>query len=313
MRKHCYITWLRALSTLSILCCHLVPHSSSVLLNMSAQFWNIGVQIFFIISAILASSVDFERDFFGWYKRRLKRIYIAWIPFVLALFCVHAVVGKRLLDVDWIWMVLGLQGTIVGVQGAEQTWFISVLLLCYLITPVVSKHEKKWMPGVWFVLPAIVSCFDIPPLSTITSCVCFYMLALTSETVQKPFAKKEIFPSVLAVCGLFAIRVIVRAFADGTILYDGIVAGYTHWMAAYLLVRLGATVFSEREPWKCIQIVDNLSFEIYLYHYMLIVGPISLMGITPFWVTDCILVAVVSLCVALVAKYFTEKISVRWN
>ena len=313
MKKLHHITWLRTLSTLSILCCHLVPHSSSALLNMSAQFWNIGVQIFFIISAMLAAAVDFEKDVFRWYKKRLKRIYTAWIPFVLVLFCVHATIGKNLLDLDWIWLALGLQGTIVGVQGAEQTWFISALLLCYLITPIASKCRKAWIRGLWFVIPAVVACFDISPLSTISSCACFYILALTSETIRKPLEKRKLLLAILAVCGLFAVRVIVRAFADGTILYDGIVAGYTHWLAAYLLVRLGTTVFSERKPWKCVQTINDLSFEIYLYHYMLIVGPISLMGLTPFWLTDCVLVAIVTLCAAWVAKRFAEKLSVRLN
>lgn len=47
------ITYLRVLATISILCCHLVVTFNSKLLEMSAQFFNVGVYLFLIISGYL--------------------------------------------------------------------------------------------------------------------------------------------------------------------------------------------------------------------------------------------------------------------
>lgn len=53
-RKNYYFaTWLRAAATISILLCHYVAQSQYAILNMSAQFFNIGVEIFIILSGFL--------------------------------------------------------------------------------------------------------------------------------------------------------------------------------------------------------------------------------------------------------------------
>ena len=48
-----FATWLRVAGMLSILLCHYVQQSHNALLNMSAQFFNIGVELFIILSGFL--------------------------------------------------------------------------------------------------------------------------------------------------------------------------------------------------------------------------------------------------------------------
>lgn len=47
------IQYLRVLAMMMIVACHLVVHSENLYLQMSAQFLNVGVSIFFIISGFL--------------------------------------------------------------------------------------------------------------------------------------------------------------------------------------------------------------------------------------------------------------------
>ncbi len=49
-RQTDFVTWLRAFAVVSILLCHYVPESTNAYIQMSAQLFNIGVNIFFIIS-----------------------------------------------------------------------------------------------------------------------------------------------------------------------------------------------------------------------------------------------------------------------
>lgn len=48
-----FATWLRVAGMVSILLCHFVQQSWNPYLNMSAQFFNIGVELFIILSGFL--------------------------------------------------------------------------------------------------------------------------------------------------------------------------------------------------------------------------------------------------------------------
>lgn len=138
VKKYNFATWLRAVAVIMILLFHFVIESNNTVLNMSAQFFNIGVDLFIILSGFLFGTQGEIKWAWVWYRKRLKRIFVPYELFILLLAVVHIVMGKFVLKMDWLWLMLGLQGSVVGVQGAEQTWFITPLLLCYAITPVVS-------------------------------------------------------------------------------------------------------------------------------------------------------------------------------
>lgn len=121
-----------------ILMCHFTAQSSNSILNMSSQFFNIGVEIFIILSGFLFGTRSGEicKEPRKWYRKRLQRIYIPYEIFILILAVVHILRGINIFKLDWLWLMLGLQGSVVGVLGAEQTWFITPLLICYAITPI---------------------------------------------------------------------------------------------------------------------------------------------------------------------------------
>lgn len=67
-------------AVVSILLCHYISESSNVYLQMLAQFFNIGVNIFIIISRFCLGLQGEIRDVKYWYIKRLKRIYVPyWI------------------------------------------------------------------------------------------------------------------------------------------------------------------------------------------------------------------------------------------
>ena len=48
-----FATWIRSFGVVAILLCHFVEQNSNPYLQMSAQLFNIGVEIFFILSGFL--------------------------------------------------------------------------------------------------------------------------------------------------------------------------------------------------------------------------------------------------------------------
>lgn len=77
-KQTAFILYLRTFSVLSILLCHLVQANPSSYVQMTAQFFNIGVELFIIISGFcfgLQGKID---DWKKWYGKRVQRIYIPY-------------------------------------------------------------------------------------------------------------------------------------------------------------------------------------------------------------------------------------------
>lgn len=188
-----------------------------------------------------------------------------------------------------MWFVLGLQGSVVGVLGAEQTWFITVMLGCYALTPVIGhivnlgNAKRKGFLSIAFLLLILPFLFSLIPeafVSTLLSPICWYTLAYLAGTKFEDIKlSREKAGVVFAVmCVAFGIRLIASFFWDGTNFYGRIAVEYTQALAAFSIFYIFAYVFREKKPPRVVTFLSEISFENYLYHYMFIVGPLSYLG-----------------------------------
>lgn len=318
--NYSFATWLRVAGMISILLCHYVQQSQNAILNMSAQFFNIGVEIFIILSGFLFGVRKGETGgVCAWYIKRLKRIFVPYELFVVLLFIVHAVCCRNLLDVDWIWLVFGLQGSVVGVLGAEQTWFITSLLLCYAITPLLNRYITPQRTKMQITILVIVAVGinllwaipESPVYSTLLPLVSGYIIAFVVGRFfdKLTFTKAKAVFAFVVMCIAFGMRLVARYFFDGTVFYERIACGYTQCLAAFCIFYLFAVVFQNIQPPKCVKYIGEISFEVYLVHYMFCVGPVKLFGLTPYWVLDCMLVTVISVALAVTIHRVSCSIS----
>lgn len=313
-----FATWLRAVSAILILACHYCQQNNNVYIKMLSQFLNIGVHIFFILSGFLLGYQGHTKPYHIWYKKRFYRIFIPYWLFLFVLAVVHIVQGRNVLTLDWLQCVIGIQGSKIGVLGAEHTWFITVLLLCYLITPVLSeitgvldeKHSalKRIYLVLTFLMPVVFALFPEAWVYTILTPISFYSIAFVAGRfydVQYEPAKKHTVLSLLLILIAFLLRLVGRLACDGTILYDRIIVPYTHFTAACAIFYLFVAFCSDAYPPKIVKFVSAISFEIYLYHYMLTAGPISLFGKTPNWTIDCLLITGIVIVIAFIFNRFS--------
>lgn len=304
-----FATWLRVAGMVSILLCHFVQQSQNPYLNMSAQFFNIGVELFMILSGFLFGIRGGVIDAKKWYLKRIKRIFVPYEIFVVLLFVIHAVCGLNLLDMDWIWLALGLQGSVVGVLGAEQTWFITPLLLCYAITPLLDRYitPQRTKPQVISIVCVAVGIKllwaipESPVYRTLLSLISEYIVAfVVGRFFEKlTFSEGKAVAAFTVMCVTFGMRLAARHFFDGTVFYERIACGYTQSLAAFCIFYLFAVVFQNVQPPKWASFIGKISFEVYLVHYMFCVGPVRLFGLTPYWVVNCLLVTVISVALAI--------------
>ena len=319
---------IRFLGVILILLCHYTEQSTNVLLNMSAQFLNIGVPIFIILSGFLFGVREGGKNALSWYMRRIKRIYIPYELFVIILAVITILYGGNIIKRDWLFLVLGLQGSVVGVYGAEQTWFITALLFCYMLTPVIRfivleicKSRKKLYiiyTTVFLIIPIFLS--FIPPAFVYTLFIpfCWYALAYL---IGYKFTDINL-TSIRAICSfgimilIFGVRILMRMGFDGSYLYDRITVSYTQAIAAFCIFYIIAYIFKNRKANQIVLWISSISFEMYLYHYMFTVGPIKLFGISGNWIIDCIVVTIVVVIISMIMSRWSaliiRKLNVRY-
>ena len=126
------------------------------------------------------------------------------------------------------------------------------------------------------------------------------LLHIASRIYWEAILKKRksgVLSAFFLIATLFCVRVGVRHYLDGTIWYDRVAVYYTMTLSAFCIFYIFACLF-EKEPPRFVQWFSKISFEVYLYHYMFCVGPLRIFGLTPFWITDCLLVTVIAVILA---------------
>lgn len=144
-----FVVWLRAIGVVFILLCHYTAQSGNVYGIMSAQFFNIGNYIFFVVSGYCFGIHRRMQSVTVWYKRRIRRIFIPYEIMLFVLLIANIVTAQKIDVCQWLVQVIGLQGW-NGVYGAIHTWFITSILGCYFVTPILERlrdDEKNWGGG----------------------------------------------------------------------------------------------------------------------------------------------------------------------
>ena len=313
--KLAYCTYIRIFAMASIVLCHLVPHHPNLYVQSSVQFFNIGVQIFFILSGFLLGQQGEIKFPMHWYKKRLKRIYLPWLLFVAVLAGIHLCKGNSILTFDWLKLVLGLQGANVGVQGAGQTWFITSLIVCYLATPLLNACLTRFKPSAISIallcLPVALAFLPMN-LFTLLCPLCWFGIAyIIGRTFDSLWltplnAWIALFIALLGFANRFVAKQIITSHSSAemySFLYEKLCVNYSMFLAAIGIMFVLAVILQNKPVRPFGKFLSDISYEVYLYHYMLCVGPISLFALKLSWLPSSLLVIVCAICIASIAHY----------
>ena len=148
------ISCLRVFSMILIVLCHIIKYYSFIPgSSHMPQIFNVGVQIFFLISGYLQGGKEVV-NYGGWMYKKAKRI---WIPVifvvaadVIALTLMHAP-PKPLTTVMYLlnfhgllflnWSLFGK--IITEITNLGPLWFTTIIMLCFCIVPVLQKIKKR--------------------------------------------------------------------------------------------------------------------------------------------------------------------------
>ena len=321
-----FINYLRFFAVICILLCHLVQLSSDSRISATAQIFNIGVPIFFLISGFCFGLQGKIKNVKEWYQKRLIRIYVPYEIFMFLLLLVYLIKGWNIKSnlSAFVRCFIGIQGSDVGLVGADHTWFITSILVYYIATPLMcylwNQFQKSIYKIVYIVFLIIIFgaslIFTDDNISTFLSPIFMYNIAYALGREYGIYKSRK----NAAVCGLLliafgmAIRVVGFWNFNSSDIY-GVFVGYGQYALAFGIGLMFLFLCNNVKSTKFVDFFNKISFEVYLYHYGLIFGPIYIYFKVSNKALGILLIVLLTLVISLItnkiAEILTNKIRLK--
>lgn len=133
-----------SISRLFAICLILMCHVFQAVDNPICYFLNIGVQMFLFMSGYLYGTKSIQ-DVYEWYKKRAHRILIPYYIMLFIIVLVNCIQRVPPTPLELVSSLLCMQWYGYSVPNAGHLWYISCILFCYLITPIIQAVTEKIM------------------------------------------------------------------------------------------------------------------------------------------------------------------------
>lgn len=254
--------------------------------SIISQFLNSGVYIFIILSGYLAGKKVIT-DWKSWYIKKIKRIMIPYWIVILICLTYESIYTHTFNVKMWLVHILDLQGIFGASVTTNPLWFVTLIMLLYLITPVyqwIGCNYRRWVK---VLLPLIVV-FQIVfayttdiglqyghNLSWCMAALISYGIGyfLSDVNLQNITLKKTVGITVIAIA-VMVLAMLVRNLYDNTPIYDKVVSYdamvFMSLDIALIVYFIGKYIKGEKSL-KVIRLLDRISYEFYLIHQFIIV------------------------------------------
>lgn len=233
---------------------------------------------------------------------------------------IYLIKGSNISIFNWIAYILNLQGLQIYVHGAEHLWYLTVIMICYLIAPILDKNKEKLNNESICILMPILIFIQVLTTYFINAQIGIYLIYILLYIISYivgnsvNISNKKLFLAFGIGIISITIRLIGRALLDDTIIYNVIIVGYTQAIIAFSIFYIFAYLGNKIKANSVIKYIDSISFEVYLVHYMYMVGPVRLMRLTNSFILNTIITIIASVITAILLKkiskviyYFTDK------
>lgn len=318
----------RVLATLSIFICHAVQIFDSPVIKSTGQLFNVGVPIFFMISGLIFSTREKPKSTGKWLKKRFIRIlvpyYIIMALVLIAFFVYDKVNGKSLLDyimvVNFPTSVIPVEGIFERyIPGCEHWWFITDMLICYLLTPVFYKLREKFVTSKKSFLLIMFSCYIAVILTAafiLPSTLCTLIVSIFSFMIGFFFIpyiyslKKYIF--LIGIIVAVMLRILGSKYIGQSLFYNNFFAPILHQLLGISLfcvcLWLFGLLYNKLIKAKAVvSFFDKISYEFYLVHNFFFTG-FFIITVFNVKLLDILLVLIISIMLAWCVNLVSGKI-----
>lgn len=303
----------RIIAMFSIVICHLCNYSNNKLINPLGQFFDVGVFIFIFVSGYLYGNKSID-NVVKWFFKRIKKV---WVPaFIFSVFVIFLTMAMtNVIDFKYIYIYLfNLQYFLGGTNGLGHLWFISVIFICYLLVPLFNKYKSIIIDKFKYIILLILPfCFFIGLLSKTFGLLGFYILTFYIGYYirnKDNFLNYKYSFLIVTLISSVAIRLIGKLLFDNTLFYSTTIVALTHigiTIATFSILTklLNNFKLNNHILHNLINVLDDLSYYIFIVHYMFIVGPVQIINITD----NVLLNLLIYIFVTLVSGYALKIVS----
>lgn len=318
MTRDYKISIIRILAMLSIVSCHIFQS-----LNMQIAFWlNVGVQVFLFMSGYLYGQKTIKNNK-TWIIKQFKKILVPYYIYVLLIFVVYLLLARNELTRENILSLFFLKTIFPLPKGLGHLWFILIILICYLITPLLQKivksniySRKKKIILISIICIILESFFFQNKIYTeIHNVICYilgYILAYEkgkekSKILEFIVIFLAILSNVIKVFDISCNNIVLNSICNILTLNSHILLGSAIFIILYKLLKNINNILNETMK-KYIDKIDSYCYYIYITHHVFILGPLSLINITPIFVVNLLIIIVCIIISSYLLKKFNDLI-----
>ena len=325
------ISCIRTTAMLFIVLCH---YMQALGYSVLGQLFTVGVPMFFMISGFLygQKNVYSNGGICNWYKNRIVKIvlpiYIYYLLTGIIMMFLKNIGEIRIVEV--ICQLLNLQGFVksgIGNIGTGPLWFITFILICYLITPLLQKLRERISVKKIFCIIGVLYCIEIifiimvKPFGSIINLVGVvnYIFAYYIGAFWNKRLTVKVYVLLSAVMAIsIGLRLIFKEIADmsGGVaeeIYSKVIAGYSLTALAlwiFFTIYKLCNIFNKclDEIYPIVSCLDKKSFYVYIVHYAFLVGKLSVMNITDNIVLNTLIFILCTYIYASIIQWIYKKI-----
>ena len=285
------ISNIRVMAMILIVSCHITQGYNQQI----AFILNVGVQLFFLISGFLYGKVEIPSAM-DFYKKRIVKIYIPFIIVVLFFAGIYTFFGIEHVSLgQLIPYAFNLQTFAKPIEGFNHMWFLSVIMICYLITPI-AKFLLKNRPSLFIsllLLTSVVEFVFVQKMYSMAAWIVLYLFGMCIGCFDTKLV--NLITTIISGGGL----AILMVFFQWSRLTDPIWAHYSVWLHCVLAIFLFGVLYAiltkiDIKLPECLRFVNNISYEVYLVHHILILGPLSLLFVTSSETINILLILIIT-------------------
>lgn len=248
--------------------------------------------MFFLISGFLYGRKE-DLKIKTFLTTRLKKIYLPYIIYVaIAVVAIYVVTGRPITWAQAAIYTFNIQGFMGNsIEGLNHLWFLSVLMVCYLLTPVVKFSLKRnhWATIAVLICIALIEYLWLQKKYALFTWIALYIGGLIVGSVDAKYAKwiglSSIPTTVLLTLFLPNVSALTKSCYSTLSVWIHVFLAISILMVLYLSTR---TIINPPNKPRWLSWLDDHSYEIYLTHHLYILGACSLL-----FISNCLLIGIV--------------------
>lgn len=314
--KKASISAVRMTAMILIITCHLFQFYG----NELSRWFNVGVQLFFLISGYLYGKKEIT-DPICFFVKNSRKILVPYYIFIIFALVLYGFFARESLSLSSVFKSLFCAGTI---KGLGHLWFVSYILFCYFLTPYLFWLRKKveslsfshtlFLYGsilfLYQILGVVYSSFYKPDR---ISCylIGFFIADLYIKCSKNTKDKIKYVLVIGAIIMNIGRALLLYYFTNPSIPHKIIVfyVHYSHLLLGLMLFVVLMKTFKKIKYNNFLLFSDKYSYPIYIVHLLFIISPFTLLNSTPFILCNLLICLFSILILALFLNYSSNFVN----